>query len=157
MRENGKGARRTTRDRSDHMKRGEESLHWKHLRLDAVLKKQGCQKSWSQSYPHQQRLPRASLPATPTVILSPPRGTVCGKLGLGANVMMELRVRRWGPRSVMLCTVRDPRGASSWTPQSACFLHKIPSSTYFSNLFQERLNIVCSSALIHTSQGTLSL
>lgn len=82
---------------------------------------------------------------------------VCGKLGLRANVMMALRVHGWGPQSVMLCTVRDPRGASSWPPQSACFLHKTPSSTYFSNLFQEHLNIVCSSALIHTSQGTPSL
>lgn len=40
------------------------------LRLDAVLKKQGCQKSWSQSHPHQQSLPRASLPATPTLPFS---------------------------------------------------------------------------------------
>lgn len=55
---------------SDHMKRGEESLHWKHLRLNAVLKKQGCQKSWSQSHSHQQCLPRASLPATPTLSFS---------------------------------------------------------------------------------------
>lgn len=78
---------------------------------------------------------------------------VCGKLGLNANVMMELRVHRWGPRSVMLRTV----GASSWPQQLACFLHKTPPSTYFSNLFQEHLNIVCSSALIHTSWGTLSL
>lgn len=78
---------------------------------------------------------------------------VCGKLGLNANVMMELRVHRWGPRSVMLRTV----GASSWPQQLACFLHKTPLSTYFSNLFQEHLNIVCSSALIHTSWGTLSL
>ena len=66
VRGNGEGARRTTRDRSDHMKSGEESLHWKHLRL-TVPKKKGCQKSWNQSHPHQQCLPRASLPAAPTL------------------------------------------------------------------------------------------